>query len=281
MRLKKLIPSIVLLTTLLGLSLGCSKRPRDSAIAKNIQTKAASAIETKDSDIRVIAQHGRVKITGVVKNAAAQQKLEEIAREEPGTTAVDDQTTIASRRPVDNAERLEPQPVVLPEGTALIVRIGQVLGSKKSKTGDSFIATLAQDLNIDGRTAIRRGSTIDGKVLNAKAKGRFKGQGELSLTLTSITVNAKPYSIQTDPLDSTVKGKGKRTAGTTGGGAAGGALIGGIAGGGKGAGIGAVIGGSAGFIGGMITGNNQIEIPIETVLTFQLSSPLTLPKYGE
>ena len=165
----------------------------------------------------------------------------------------------------------------MPEGTSLTVRIGEVLGSKKSKTGDIFIATLAQDINIDGRAAIRRGAEIDGKVLNAKPKGRFKGQGELSLTLTSIVVNA----IQTEPLDSTLKGKGKRTAATTGGGAAGGALIGGIAGGGKGAGIGAVMGGSAGFLGGIITGNNQIEIPMETVLSFQLSSPLTLPKSGE
>ena len=284
MLMKKLIPSIVLLIILSGLPLGCSKRPRDSAIAKNIETKAATAVETRDSDIQVVAQHGRVKITGVVKNSAAQQKREEIAREEPGTTAVDDQTTIASRRAGsadDVAERLKSQPIVVPEGTSLTVRIGEVLGSKKSKTGDIFIATLAQDLNIDGRTAIRRGAEIDGKVLNAKAKGRFKGQGELSLTLTSIVVNAKPYSIQTEPLDSTVKGKGKRTAATTGGGAAGGALIGGIAGGGKGAGIGAVIGGSAGFLGGIITGNNQIEIPMETVLSFQLSSPLTLPKSGE
>ena len=83
MLMKKLIPSIVLLIILTGLPLGCSKRPRDSAIAKNIQTKAAAAIETRDSEIQVVAQHGRVKITGVAKNSAAQQKLEGIATENP------------------------------------------------------------------------------------------------------------------------------------------------------------------------------------------------------
>jgi len=77
-------------------------------------------------------------------------------------------------------------------------------------------------------------------------------------------------------LSSTVKGKGKRTAATTGGGAAGGALIGGIAGGGKGAGIGALVGAGAGFIGGAVTGNKQIEIPAESALSFTLSQPLTL-----
>ena len=78
-------------------------------------------------------------------------------------------------------------------------------------------------------------------------------------------------------LSSTVKGKGKRTAATTGGGAAGGALIGGIAGGGKGAAIGAGIGAAAGFLGGTFTGNKQIEVPAESALSFTLAQPLTLP----
>jgi hypothetical protein len=90
-------------------------------------------------------------------------------------------------------------------------------------------------------------------------------------------VKGKTYSIQTSPLDSTVKGKGKRTAATAGGGAAGGALIGGIAGGGKGAGIGALVGAGAGLVGGAMSGNKQVEIPAESALTFQLSAPLTLP----
>jgi hypothetical protein len=114
-------------------------------------------------------------------------------------------------------------------------------------------------------------------VLNAKAKGKIKGEAELSIALTSITVRGHTYQIQTEPLDSTSKGKGKRTAATTGGGAAGGALIGGIAGGGKGAAIGALVGGGAGLIGGAATGNKQIEIPAESALSFQLSAPLTLP----
>jgi hypothetical protein len=63
----------------------------------------------------------------------------------------------------------------------------------------------------------------------------------------------------------------------TGGGAAAGALIGGIAGGGKGAGIGALIGAGAGFAGGTFTGNKQIEIPAESALSFDLTSPLTIP----
>ncbi len=73
--------------------------------------------------------------------------------------------------------------------------------------------------------------------------------------------------------ENTSKGKGKRTAATTGGGAAAGAVIRGIAGGGKGAAIAAGIGASAGFAGGALTGNSQIELPAETSLSLQLGTP--------
>jgi hypothetical protein len=58
-------------------------------------------------------------------------------------------------------------------------------------------------------------------------------------------------------------------------------LIGGIAGGGKGAGIGALVGAGAGLVGGTLTGNQQIEIPAESALSFRLSAPLTLPPPAE
>jgi len=120
-----------------------------------------------------------------------------------------------------------------------------------------------------------------GSVVTAKAKGKIKGEGQLALALTSVAVKGRSFPIQTSVLDSTEKGKGKRTAVTTGGGAAGGALIGGLAGGGKGAAIGAAAGAGAGFIGGALTGNKQIEYPAESVLTFTLSSSLKLPPPGE
>ena len=295
MRTHKLSISIALLTALLGLSIACSKRPSDDTIAKDIQTKVATDPETKDSDVSVAAKDGKVTLSGKVKTPAAQQKVEQIAREEPGATSVDDQTSIqpdvtqaaepgaqaVASQPPAPVQKPKPQPIVVPAGTALTVRVSQALGSKTSQTGQTFLATLAQPLSVGGRTAIPAGATVSGTVVNAKAKGKFKGEGELSLALTSVTVKGQPYSIQTSPLDSTVKGKGKRTAATTGGGAAGGALIGGIAGGGKGAAIGALVGGGAGLVGGAMTGNKQIEIPAESALTFQLSAPLTLPPPSE
>jgi hypothetical protein len=122
------------------------------------------------------------------------------------------------------------------------VRTSQILSSKASQTGQIFLATLAQPISVEGKPALPKGATISGTVVSVKAKGKIKGEGELSLALTSISVGHHRYEIQTNLLSSTTKGKGKRTAATTGGGAAGGALIRGLAGGGKGAGIGALIG---------------------------------------
>jgi len=287
--MQKRVALFVALIVSLGLIVGCSSRPseKDQEIQKDIQTKVAAEPETKDAEVAVASKEGKVTLTGKVKTPAAQKKVEQIAKEEPGAVAVDDQTTVEPEAmaqpapPPPPVEKPKPEPIVVPAGTALTVKLSQAVGSKTSQTGQTFLVTLAQPVTVGGRRAIPDGSTASGTVVSAKAKGKIKGEGELVLSLTSITVGGKTYSIQTATLDSTVKGKGKRTAVATGGGAAGGALIGGIAGGGKGAAIGALAGAGAGLIGGTMTGNKQIEFPAESALTFQLSAPLTLPPPSE
>jgi len=270
----------------LALWAGCSRHPSDDQIQKDIETKAAADPATKDSDVAVTSKEGKVTLTGKVKDDAAGKEYQKIAKEEPGVSDVDDQTSIepkvrpsaAAAAPAaeQQAPPPPPKPIVVPAGTVLTVRTETALSSKTSKPGQTFLATLAQPISAGGRSALATGSTCSGKVVSAKAKGKFKGEGELSVALTSITVGNHTYPIQTETLSSTEKGKGKRTAATTGGGAAGGALIGGLAGGGKGAAIGAVVGAGAGLIGGAATGNKQVEVPAESVLSFTLSEPLTL-----
>jgi hypothetical protein len=263
---KNLTPvfSIVLVSALLGFSIGCTKRPSDDTIQKDIQDKMSADPDMKDSNVSVASKDGKVTLTGTAKNPAAQKKVEQIAKQEPGIAGVENQTTV---RP----------PIVLPAGTDIVIILGQSLSSKTSQSGQTFVASVAQSISVDGRPAIPKGASVSGTVVTAKEKGKIKGEGQLALTLRTVVVGGQTYQIETNTLDSTVKGKGKRTAATTGGGAAGGALIGAIAGGGKGAGIGALVGAGAGFIGGAFTGNKQIEIPAETALTFSMAAPLTLP----
>jgi hypothetical protein len=168
------------------------------------------------------------------------------------------------------------KPVVVPAGTTITVRLSTALSSQISKTGDTFIASVAYPVTIGDKVVIPKSADAVGTVLEAKAKGKVKGEARLKLALKKINIKGRSYLIETEEVATTEKGKGSRTAATTGGGAAGGALIGGIAGGGKGAGIGAVIGAGAGLIGGAFTGNNQIELPAETTLSFNLTEELVL-----
>jgi hypothetical protein len=296
MRVKRSSSISIFLSVSLGLSIACSRQSNDQVIVKDIQNKVATDPDTKDSHVDVTSTKGKVRLNGTVKTPAAQQKVEKFAREEPGIADVDDETSVQSQAaasqelpsprhsdhalstaPLRAVEPPKPQPIIVPAGTALTVTTSQLLSSKSSQAGQGFEGTLAQPVTVDGRMALPKGATVNGTVVSAKSKGKIKGEGELSLALTSVSFHDQTYEIQTNVLSSEQKGKGKRTAATTGGGAAGGALIGGLAGGGKGAGIGALVGAGAGLVGGAMTGNKQIEIPAESALSFTLAAPLTLP----
>jgi hypothetical protein len=172
--------------------------------------------------------------------------------------------------------RAKVEPIIVPAGTTLTVRLGQAVGSKISQAGQSFSGTLANSIVIDGKTAIPSGAAATGSVTDAKPLGRFAGGASLTVQLTSININGTDRAIQTSAVSQTAKGKGKRTAVMAGGGAALGALIGGLAGGGKGAAIGAVAGGGAGTGGAAFTGNKDIVLPAESALSFTLSQSLEI-----
>ena len=168
-----------------------------------------------------------------------------------------------------------PKPIVVPSGTIVDVVLDQALGSKSSQTGDKFSATVENPVGVHGRIVIPKSSTAKGSVVEAKPKGKVKGEARLKLALTSITINGTNYAISSSMSENTSKGKGKRTAATTAGSAAVGAVIGGIAGGGKGAAIGAGVGAGAGFAGGALTAY-PIELPAETSSTVSAPQILSL-----
>jgi hypothetical protein len=169
-----------------------------------------------------------------------------------------------------------PPPVVIPAGTAITIRLSQAIDAKTSKAGDRFIATVAQPVALKGKTVIPQTSPARGQVVEAASAGKIKGEGKLSVRLTEISIQGVVYPVSTIVLSSETKSKGKRSAAMIGGGAGAGALIGGLAGGGKGAAIGALAGGAAGTAGATMTGNKQVGFPAESVLTFELTKPITL-----
>lgn len=167
-----------------------------------------------------------------------------------------------------------PAPVRLtaPSGTRVPVTITQRLSASHSEVGDSFTGVLAGAVKTsDGATVFPRGARVSGTVVAAKGRGRFKGAGDIGIELASID----GVRVSTTEYEKAAKGKGKRSAAMIGGGGGAGALIGGLAGGGKGALIGGLIGAGAGTAGAAYTGNNDVVIPSESVITFRLTAPVT------
>jgi hypothetical protein len=181
-------------------------------------------------------------------------------------------TTADSSKP--SAAPAPPQIITIPQGTIITVRLVEMLSTKSNNSGDKFNASLAEPIEVNGQTVANTGDRLSGTVVDAEPLGRFKGGAKLQLTLDGITINGKRYGLQTASVNRTQKGKGKRTGAMIGGGAGLGAIIGGIAGGGKGAAIGALVGGGAGTAGAAYTGNSNITLPAESLLSFKLLRPV-------
>jgi len=284
--------SILCLLVFVGVIAACHSKPDDKDISKDIQAKVAADPVAQDSQVTVASHDGTVTVSGTAKTVAAKQQIAKIAKEEPGVSAVNDETSVGQEaasvpaptaapapvqavEPTPQAPPPPPQPVVVPAGTILTVTTNQALSTKSVQTGTAFTGSIRTPITLNGKMAIPVGSDVTGIVQDAKKAGKFKGGASLTLALDSVTVRGHRYNIVTEYFAQESKGKGKRTAGMIGGGAGVGAAIGGLAGGGKGAAIGALAGATAGTVGAM-TGNRDIELPAESALTFKLDRPLTL-----
>ena len=177
--------------------------------------------------------------------------------------------------------KIETRQEVVASGTPISVRTSEAITSKTAKANDSFHGTIAADVMQDGFVVIPTGTSVVGRVVEAKAAGRLTGAAVLSVELVSVQVNSpagpQTLAVVTDPVSSKGKGRGANTAEKTAGGAGIGALIGGLAGGGAGAGIGALAGGGLGAGANGITHGQEITIQSESLLRFTTSGPVTVP----
>jgi hypothetical protein len=194
----------------------------------------------------------------------------------PPASAPASSAASAAPPPAAPAPPPPPKEYHVPAGTSLVVRVGQTVSSKSNSVGDTFTGTLAQSVTAGGVKVFPAGTTVTGSVTAAKGQGRFKGAGDLAVDITRLG----SYPVSTTAYEKAQSGKGKRSTALIGGGGGGGALIGGLAGGGKGALIGGLLGAGAGTAGAAFTGNKEITIPAETVVTFKLSAPITVTRKG-
>ena len=179
-------------------------------------------------------------------------------------------------QPATPAPPPPPQKVTVPAGTQLAIRLNDPLDSERNNVGDTFHGSLSAPIVVDGETVIPSGADVVGRVANVQSAGRFAGNSLLTLELTSLDVNGKSYSLQTNQWTRAGKGEGKNTATKVGVGTAAGAILGGIIGGGKGAAIGAATGAGAGTGVAAARRGEQIKLGPEAVLNFQTINSLVV-----
>jgi hypothetical protein len=89
-----------------------------------------------------------------------------------------------------------PQPttmVTVPKGTAISATVGQTLATDKNKVGDTFAASLATPIEVEGKTVIPKGAKVTGRVVKVK-------KNELKVTLASVVIHGKSYDLETNSV---------------------------------------------------------------------------------
>ncbi|HKT11390.1 MAG TPA: BON domain-containing protein [Terriglobia bacterium] len=238
------------------------------AVVNNLQV-ASAAVKLPSTQPRQAARPGGAKRSSKQKPA---MKPAQAAAAESQTAAVPPASPVAAAQPAQAA----PVKITIPEGTNLTVRLIDPVDTARNKEGDTFRASLDSPVVIQDKTIVPKNANAEVKLVSARSAGHFKGTSAAVLVLSSLTVGGKAYDVQTGEFSKTGASRGKRSAIVVGGGSALGAVVGAIAGGGKGAAVGAAAGAGAGAGVQALTKGQQIKLPSETLLEFQLKAPLTV-----
>lgn len=153
-----------------------------------------------------------------------------------------------------------PEPRVLPAGTTLPLVLQTTVASNTSQVGDRVVATLGEDVSVDGRVILAAGTEVAGRVTAAKQSGRVKGRARLAMEFDEVRDGGSLYRIRASAVDITADSSRSKDAKIAGGAAAAGAIIGAIAGGGKGALKGGAIGGAAGGAAVLATRGKEVAL---------------------
>lgn len=170
----------------------------------------------------------------------------------------------------------EPVRITIPAGTHLLVRMIDAVDSSKDKAGTLFRSSLNTPVVVDGQEVVPAGANVTIRLAVAKSAGRMTGRSELELQLVKMRTQGRVYPLVSDVYTAKGKSRGEDTAKKVGIGAAIGAAIGAIAGGGKGAAIGAATGAGAGTAIQLATRGQQVKVPSETLLDFELQKAVTV-----
>ena len=170
-----------------------------------------------------------------------------------------------------------PASLTIRPGTFVTVRVEQLISSDRNQPGDTFFASLAEPLVVDGVVVAQRGQTVRGRVTESQKAGRVEGTSRLGIELTGLTlVDGQQVGMHSQMVARNGGTSAGRDAGTVATTTALGAIVGASADYGRGAAIGAGAGAAAGIIGVLLTRGRPSVIYPEQVLTFQMEAPVTV-----
>lgn len=164
--------------------------------------------------------------------------------------------------------------VEVPAGTELTFSLGETLSTETNESGDTFTATLAEPLVVDGQELIPAGAKATGRIAEAIESGRVKGRAAIRLTMSELVVDGESYGLSTREYKAVAEAGTGEDAAKIGAGAGIGAAVGAILGGGSGAAKGAAIGGGGGTAVVLATKGDDIELRAGTRITFVLDEPI-------
>lgn len=171
----------------------------------------------------------------------------------------------------------EPILVTIPARTPLDLVMVDSIGSRTSKAGDGFRATIASDVVAEGHVVIPKGSTIRGVVTEAVPLGKIGGTAKLMVQFAGLVLPSGEELPVRSSLEQTGKSESGKDAATIGGAAAAGALLGRALSKdnkSKGTVLGALAGAAAGGAVASKTKGEEIEFPAGTGLTIETETPV-------
>ena len=113
-------------------------------------------------------------------------------------------TASSAGNPADPTQALHL--VTLPKGTEITATVDQTLATKKNHWGDSFEATIAKPVKVDGRTVLPQGTEVTGRI-------RKLNDHELKVVLSSVVVHGVYCDLATNSRRPSDKVQPKRKAG--------------------------------------------------------------------
>ena len=178
-------------------------------------------------------------------------------------------------------------------GTELRFRLSETLTTSRNHVGDRFSAVINHAVMLNGQTLIPAGSLVEGRIMQVKRPGRFRGVGRMRITPDRISLpSGKSYDVSAELVgvymaegvrvgedEGLLKGPNSRRRDAMG------AAVGGAVGAGVGAltgalGTGLLGGAVVGWVSRLATRGQDLVLPAGTELAFELTRPVQISQQG-